>query len=289
MRKILLFIVFLCGFFCSQASDSLRFTKVFQIEIDSVYNFYIDSIGTISGGAEVCFQTTTNKLVKTSINGTVLSTTGNPYKYFTFWNGDTIILENKSILSVNGDTIANATGAVALSAECRFIVASTDGIYIYVGGDINTNGTGWSWQIQNVLSKKDNNNPPIFSSPINGLCFYRGDLYYINYLTSTGIGSVKSKKVTESNGKIINETIPFQQPVGIAGNGGYLYVFSNYEKTLYRLESSQGTVNIETNQREILESIYFNLSGQRINAPSGLTIVVTRYTDGTVRTEKKIF
>lgn len=34
---------------------------------------------------------------------------------------------------------------------------------------------------------------------------------------------------------------------------------------------------------------YFNLTGQRINAPTGLTIVITRYSDGSVRTEKKLF
>ena len=34
---------------------------------------------------------------------------------------------------------------------------------------------------------------------------------------------------------------------------------------------------------------YFNLKGQRINAPTGLTIVITRYSDGSVRTEKKLF
>ena len=43
-----------------------------------------------------------------------------------------------------------------------------------------------------------------------------------------------------------------------------------------------------TDKKEIATQ-YYNLSGQRINAPSGLTIVVTRYSDGTVRTEKRLF
>ena len=34
---------------------------------------------------------------------------------------------------------------------------------------------------------------------------------------------------------------------------------------------------------------YYNLSGQRINAPSGLTIVVTRYSDGSVRIQKRLY
>lgn len=37
------------------------------------------------------------------------------------------------------------------------------------------------------------------------------------------------------------------------------------------------------------EFVYYNLSGQRISTPSGLTIVVTRYSDGTVRSEKGLF
>ncbi|MBR5934547.1 MAG: hypothetical protein IKZ89_00175 [Bacteroidaceae bacterium] len=34
---------------------------------------------------------------------------------------------------------------------------------------------------------------------------------------------------------------------------------------------------------------YYDISGRKMDAPSGLTIVVTPYSDGTVRTEKKLF
>ena len=34
---------------------------------------------------------------------------------------------------------------------------------------------------------------------------------------------------------------------------------------------------------------YYDLLGRRMNSPSGLTIVVTRFSDGSVRTEKKLF
>lgn len=34
--------------------------------------------------------------------------------------------------------------------------------------------------------------------------------------------------------------------------------------------------------------VLYDLSGQKTNTPSGLTIVVTRYSDGTIRTEKKL-
>lgn len=289
MKKYVLSIIFLCGLVCSHASDTLSFTKVFQVEIDSVYNFYIDTIGTTSGGVEICFQTTTGKLVKTNISGTILNMTDNPYKYFTFWNGDTIILQNKSILSVKGDTIAKPVAPVVTSSECRLIAASSEGIYIYVGGDIDSRSVAWSWQIMNVLEEYGSSNP-LYSTPINGLCFYQGRLYCINYLTKDEHGSLKTKSVTNTDaGNNINGTIPFQQPVGVAGYGGYLYIFSNYDKSLYRLDPSQTTTGININPIEILDVTYYNLSGQETETPSGLTIVVTRYSDGTVRTEKKIF
>ena len=40
----------------------------------------------------------------------------------------------------------------------------------------------------------------------------------------------------------------------------------------------------------MLEAVnYYNMLGYRVESPSGLTIVVTRYSDGSVRTEKKLF
>ena len=40
----------------------------------------------------------------------------------------------------------------------------------------------------------------------------------------------------------------------------------------------------------MLEAVnYYNMLGHRVEYPSGLTIVVTRYSDGSVRTEKKLF
>ena len=37
-----------------------------------------------------------------------------------------------------------------------------------------------------------------------------------------------------------------------------------------------------------VETKYYNLLGRNINEPSGLTIVVTRYSDGTIHTEKQL-
>jgi hypothetical protein len=39
----------------------------------------------------------------------------------------------------------------------------------------------------------------------------------------------------------------------------------------------------------VKEELYYNLAGQRLESPSGLTIVVTRYGDGSIRREKILF
>lgn len=54
--------------------------------------------------------------------------------------------------------------------------------------------------------------------------------------------------------------------------------------------STGGTTNAEIIAASITDTTveYYNLSGQKIDSPSGLTIVVTRYSDGTIRTEKKL-
>ena len=49
----------------------------------------------------------------------------------------------------------------------------------------------------------------------------------------------------------------------------------------------EGFCNI-TNAYEI-STQYYNLVGNMMETPSGLTIVVTRYSDGSVKTEKKLF
>ena len=58
-------------------------------------------------------------------------------------------------------------------------------------------------------------------------------------------------------------------------------------------ESMEVMISIPTNvyqaKDDEMGKVYYNLSGSRIDSPSGLTIVVTRYNDGSVHTEKKLF
>ena len=61
--------------------------------------------------------------------------------------------------------------------------------------------------------------------------------------------------------------------------------------TVYRIIFWGPSSNVEKVTQGVKEiaTQYYNLSGQRINAPTGLTIVVTSYSDGTVHTEKRLF
>ena len=57
--------------------------------------------------------------------------------------------------------------------------------------------------------------------------------------------------------------------------------------------SGSGTTDVTRQEApitgEIVSESYFDLLGRRVDSPSGLTIVVTRYSDGSVCTEKKLF
>lgn len=53
--------------------------------------------------------------------------------------------------------------------------------------------------------------------------------------------------------------------------------------------SGSGINGIEKTEVSKKSECYYDLLGRRLDSPSGLTIVVTRYSDGSVRTEKKLF
>lgn len=48
-------------------------------------------------------------------------------------------------------------------------------------------------------------------------------------------------------------------------------------------------VRLIPTEKTQISSVYYDLLGRRVDSPSGLTIVVTRYNDGSVRTDKKLF
>ena len=88
-----------------------------------------------------------------------------------------------------------------------------------------------------------------------------------------------------------NATHPVPDPYGIAEYRGTLYVYSRTDKAVYRLESAEGTTVVKPTQTQIeaLQTVYYNLLGEETDSPSGLTIVVTRFSDGSTKTEKLLF
>jgi len=68
--------------------------------------------------------------------------------------------------------------------------------------------------------------------------------------------------------------------------------FGNTNDAVVRFIVPTGINETTTNNMHITTEnsvLYYNMLGQRMDSPSGLTIVVTHYSDGSVRTEKKWF
>ena len=272
MKRIILCLAALSYMIIIHAGNNSNVTKVFQADIDSIYNFYIDSIGSTSGDVEFCFQTVSGYLVKTDIDGTIISKESNPYKYFTVYDGDTLVLSNGSVIK-GDDTIANARDTL-----CRLIAASHDGLFVYWGGDIDARGGSWSWQVHNILGVDNFDKNMFYSTPISGLSVYKDSLYAIQYFYNR----IVSVNINTKRG--ITRDISFiSQPVGIAGYKGKLFVFSNADRTLYRLEQSD-----DTGFHSVLAPIksdvpvYFGLDGKESD-PNEPGIHIVKYPDGSVK------
>ncbi|MBR5936186.1 MAG: hypothetical protein IKZ89_08540, partial [Bacteroidaceae bacterium] len=233
-KKIALLYVFILSAFVAHSQTVFNAVKVFELDTDSVYNFYIDTIGTGSGNAEFCFQTVTGKLVKTDSQGSILSITDNPYTYFTVFNGDTLILNDLKVENTKGDSISCVLkeGETRTTFESHYIVASSLGIYVYWG---HTTRYSYSDQVRNLFEEL---NIPVFWTPcIVGLCVYDGIVYGISLLNEC-VSLTYAKERTENQKAYSDADVNIKSPAGIAGYQGFLYVYSNADKALCRLEQS---------------------------------------------------
>lgn len=273
MRKNVLTIIAILGVMLCNAQINQNASVVFQTDIDSIYNFYIDTIGSTSGDVEFCFQTVSGKLVKTDINGSIIGIESNPYKYFTIYDGDSLVLSKGSVIK-GGDIIATASDTL-----CRLIAASPVGIYVYYGGDIDSRGVAWSWQVQNVSAEDSFDKIIFYSTPISGLSVYQDSLYVIQYLNKR----IYSVNVNNPRGRGFRDISSIGQPVGIAGYKGQLYVFSNADKTLYRLKISGETGILFVKAPIPSEGpVYFGLDGKKAD-PKEPGIHIVKYPDGSVK------
>lgn len=106
MKKGITLLTIILSVLHSYAQENWNAVKVFELNTDDIYNFYIDTIGTEDGKVDFCFQTSDYKLIKTDAQGNIIDVTDSPYHYYTIFNGDTIIIDDGYVINVSkGDTI----------------------------------------------------------------------------------------------------------------------------------------------------------------------------------------
>ena len=202
--------------------------KVFDLNIDNVYNLYIDNPGLADEEIIFCFQTT-NQLIKTNAKGQVVETIINPYQYFSVYEGDTLILKGHSVINEEGNIVVDYP---EINGSYEYITVSSSGIYVfqkvYSNRPVNTASS-----VQNFRTRTK-----VFSAQdIMGLCYSGSTLYGIGKQSSGSYPSILTWVVDEKNNKYYQRPLTIKEPRGIAENSDYLYIYSDADKALYKLES----------------------------------------------------
>lgn len=202
--------------------------KVFGLNIDNVYNMYIDDPGSADGEVIFCFQTT-NQLIKTNAKGQVVKTTPNPYQYFSVFGGDTLILNGHSVVNEEGNIVVDYP---VINGSYEYITASSSGIYVFQ--NVYTNRpVDTASSVQNFRTRTK-----VFNAhDIKGLCNSGEILYGIGKQSSESYPSILTWVVDEKNNNYYQMPLTIKEPRGIAENSDYLYIYSDADKVLYKIES----------------------------------------------------
>ena len=248
MRKIItLFVAVTWGILYTHAQDTLNAVKVFDLDVDdarSVYSMYIDSVGTTDGEAIFCFQqflsTNTLKLIKTDLSGNVIEVTDNPYPDFSVLNGDTLICRYNNVVinASSGDTIYKH-----YAYYCLRIAASSSQAYVYIE---NPYRNGRPSYVINCLNEKRIHETFMFGA----LCCSKSKLYIIER-DDDGQGLLIT--FDEKTGETIKTIHTVKGPSGIAEYRGSLYVYSQTDKAVYRLELPEETTAANSNQPSFVD------------------------------------
>lgn len=286
MKKLfLLFAIPLLAFVQVNALDTLRIVKVFEpdtVGIGSLSSMFIDSVGATDEGAVFCFYTkidSTEKTIRTDIKGNVVDVTDAPaYTCYTVYNDDTLYIDIHGFIlnAATGDTITSVGVPVGFAA-------SSSGIYVfhfypgkrtvpYYVEDILNHNTIWFFKVSGYSNKYS-------------FCYGEGKVY----ITERNGAKEKLTSINVDGSNKKQFIVPVANISGIGVYGGSLYVYSETDIAVYRLELPEGTTAVSPNPTVAERTVYYNLLGEKTNSPSGLTIVVTRYNDGSIRTEKKLF
>lgn len=209
--------------------------KVFDLGLDQVYNLYIDTLGFNGVETVICFQTKTGQLIKTDFDGTILSAEKNPYTYFACSDGDSLIIDGYSIVNEKGETL----NYVIPSDYCSYITVSKKGVYVFAGYNHSVVGyiAGFYKKTFNKMSSRFSANI-MDSDYISGLCYSDGLIFNI-ICTSIPRNYLEYRKVSDP-GSRTSRILRVNNPAGIGAYGDFLYVYSNTDKALYRLETPDG-------------------------------------------------
>ena len=149
----------------------------------------------------------------------------------------------------------------------------------------------------------------VIRSDYNSYLFYpdleKGEKYLLNVLTCNTIGKYNQAlldSISDSLGLTYRTgsycTVIFFAPKQVDifevsqklfETGGFSSVSINTQIPPIINHWSETYISLPKDKVAVKEELYYNLAGQRLESPSGMTIVVTRYSDGSVRREKKLF
>ena len=274
MRKIITLFVIALSFLCSNAQETWKAVKVFELNIDSVYGMYIDTVGTTNGDVFFCFYKRINSsqtsIIKTDINGNVIDVIDEipsvDLTVFTIYNGDTIYITNYTAMIINatnGDTIDGPT----TSSFPEFIAASSSNVYCFY------RHIGAKKNLSHVYNLFNHNAIYETYKDLTGLYCSGGVVYILEPGLLTYIfENLSYRKQVKISGKF--------NSLGVYKNS--IYTFSPTDKAVYRLEPSDETAVysvIETDNMK--EPVHYSLDG-RITDPSTPGMHIVKYPDGSV-------
>jgi len=267
MRKIITLFAFVLSALNSTAQYGWNAVKVFDFDAeDKVYNMYIDSVGGADGDAVFCFQSdSTNRLIKTDLYGEIIQISDNPYRAFTVFNGDTLVSAADAVINIkSGDTV---------------FIAPHD----YIIGDITSNSfaayvvvmTPYRIEKRFLIVDCIKGESIINTIIPLGICCSEEGVYYMTN------GFVNYVDVNGDNRAQTTDSV--KDPAGITYYKGSLYVYSNADKVVYKLQpSDENSVYSVIDSKINSEPVHYGLDGRIIDS-SAPGIHVIRYPDGSVK------
>ena len=275
MRKIIVLLAMaLSASLKTYAHDTWNAVNVFDLNYStgSVGKMYIDSVGS-TDDAVFCFHTkidSFNKIIRTDFEGNIIDVTASPsYSYYTVFNGDTIYINYPGgaiVNAINGDTIYKSSSFYPIG-----IASSSTGLYTHLRHSMRSPTP----PVVNILTGIG-----IYStwSTLSGLCCGEGVVYILEPQNDNSLLTYVYEDISGKNQAIV----PVDNPNGMGVYRGSLYIYSQSDKAVYRLESpSKTSVYSITELKANSDPIHYGLNGRMIES-SAPGIHILKYPDGKV-------